>query len=103
MNTWLNRGASGGPGRGLKTVEKLANSQFNKPPHTEIRDTPLRPPAEATDFGRCAWRRNRSDRAAARPLRGAALSHPPRPPQAFRQKSEQEGLNDNNSPGNIPS
>mgnify|MGYP003493491191 CR=1 FL=1 len=35
MSTWAQPGRLRRPGRGLKTVEKLANSQFSKPPHTQ--------------------------------------------------------------------
>lgn len=35
MSTWAQPGRLRRPGRGLKTVEKSANSQFSKPPHTQ--------------------------------------------------------------------
>ena len=35
MSTWAQPGRLRRPDRGLKTVEKSANSQFNKPPHTQ--------------------------------------------------------------------
>ena len=35
MSTWAQPGRLRRPGRGLKTVNKSANSQFSKPPHTQ--------------------------------------------------------------------
>ena len=35
MNTWLDRGRLRRPGRGPKTNEESANSQFINPPHTQ--------------------------------------------------------------------
>ena len=35
MSTWAQPGRLRRPGRGLKTEEKSANSQFSKPPHTQ--------------------------------------------------------------------
>ena len=35
MSTWAQPGRLRRPGRGLKTEEKLTNSQFSKPPHTQ--------------------------------------------------------------------
>ena len=41
MSTWAQPGRLRRPGRGLKTEEKSANSQFSKPPHTQNFGHPL--------------------------------------------------------------
>lgn len=41
MSTWAQPGRLRRPGRGLKTVEKSANGQFSKPPHTQKFGHPL--------------------------------------------------------------
>ena len=103
MSTWAQPGRLRRPGRGLKTVEKSANSQFSNPPHTQkfghphgLRDADAAelPAAQLADIGvldnplLVADQRSRAGRGGLLQLHASLCSHVvPRPepdPALFR-------------------
>ena len=83
MSTWAQPGRLRRPGRGLKTVEKSANSQFSKPPHTQKFGQPRRTTATSS---KPAMSPSASAAARPRPRSASRRARPPakRPRQRLR-------------------